>query len=271
MCRLRASAWKKTKTSVCDGTLFVSIGAGGVTPRFCNKTGGKQHTDNFFVRGLSCSKPLDGGYCPTHLKGETEWHQMRYLTDKGHLTFQKPADPLYAININGVRKPLNDNPLLAKTGSGEDSWTTPSDPGQPHRPSEKPDDLLLVPVLASPTLRLPPTAASLLANNHNEDSLGQTSKPPPEDSGIEMRNYPQGNNHAAAPCLLLSNESDPEKALAESSPAGQGHNHSQVGLVHLAIEETLMAAVIQSCSNNHIDTTNKKSEDNMKVSQEIML
>lgn len=250
-----------------------SPAAGGVTPRFCNAAGGKQHHDNFFIRGVGCAKPLDGGYCPTHLKGQAEWHQMRYLTDKGHLTFQKPADPLYAHNINGVRKPLNDVALLGKEGSGDDSWTPPSDPAQPHCPSEKPDDLLLVSVLASPPLHLPCTTAPLLANNHGEkEVLGQPSKPPPEDSGIEMKSFPQGNNHAA-PRVLLSPNSDPERALAEPRPLSQGRNHSQAGLVHLAIEETLMAAVLQSCSSDHLglDAAGKMCEDSMKVSKEIML
>ncbi|XP_050726319.1 tachykinin-like peptides receptor 86C isoform X2 [Eriocheir sinensis] len=248
-----------------------SRSAGGVTPRFCGKAGGNQHHDNFFIRGLGCAKPLDGGYCPAHLKGQTEWHQMRYLTDKGHLTFQKAADPLYAHNINGVRKPLNDDPLHATTGCGDDSWT-PSDPSLPHRQSEKPDDLVLVPVLVSPPLCLP-THASVLALNHKEkESLDQPSKPPPEDGGVEMKSFPQGNNHVA-PRVLLSTDSDPEKALAKPCPAGQGHNHKPAGLVHLAIEETLKAAVLQSGSGDHngLDASHKKAEDSMKVSKEFML
>lgn len=243
-----------------------------MTPRFCNTTGAKQQHDNFFIRGLGCAKPLDGGYCPAHLKGQNEWHQMRYLTDKGHLTFQKPTDPLYAHNINGVRKPLNDDPLLlAKAGRGDDSWTQ-SDQIQPHRSPEKPDDLLLVPVLVSPPLCLPCTAAPLLANNHKEESLDQPSKPPPEESGIEMKSFPQGNNHVATRALL-STDSDPEKALAKLCPAGQGHNHKSAGLVHQAIEETLKAAVLQSCSSDQVGlgAADKKCEDNLKVSKEIML
>lgn len=252
---------------------FCSPGAGGVTPRFCNKTGGKAPHDSFFIRGLGCAKPLDGSYCPSHLKGETEWHQMRYLTEKGQITFQKPTDPLYAHNINGVRKPLNDDSLLAKAGSGENSWKPSCDPIQPQSPSEKPDDLVLVPVLTNPPLHLPRTAAPPLANCHSErENFDQPDKPPLEDSGIEMKTFPQGNNHAA-PRVLLSTDSDPEKALAETSPADQGQNHKPAGLVHLAIEETLMAAVLQSCSSDHngLETTSKKCDDSIKVATEIML
>lgn len=249
--------------------------AGGVTPRFCSKAGGNQHHDNFFIRGMSCTKPLDAAYCHGHLKADAEWHRMHYLSDKGNLSFQKQADPLYAHNLNGVRKPQNDNALLGQSGRNEDAWTTTCDPSPPHLPTEKHDDLLLVPVLASPPLRLPRSGPLLVNSNHSEkESLAQPKKLLPEDHGIEMKTFPRENNHVA-PRILLNTDStkDPEKALTKPRPTSQGDNQKPAGLVHLAIEETLMAAMLQSYPSDQIgpDATSKKCDESIKMSKEIML
>ncbi|XP_045136936.1 tachykinin-like peptides receptor 86C isoform X2 [Portunus trituberculatus] len=252
-----------------------SRSAGGVTPRFCTKAGGNQHHDNFFIRGMNCSKPLDAAYCHGHLKANTEWHQMHYLSDKGNFSFQKQVDPLYAHNLNGVRKPQNDDTLLSQQLRGEDAWKTPCEPALPHLPPEKHDDLLLVPVLASPPLRLPHTTPLLNSNHVPRENL-TPKRHAPKDNCIEMKCLSRENNHITPPRILLNaNANSTREQERVSEPhVGPGEDHTPAGLVHQAIEETLMAAMLQSCPcDQTVLDTSKKCEDttSIKMSKEIML
>lgn len=246
-----------------------------MTPRFCTKAGGNQHHDSFFIRGMGCPKPLDTAYCHGHLKANTEWHQMHYLSDKGNFSFQKQVDPLYAHNLNGVRKPQNDDTLRSQQLRGEDAWKTPCEPALPHLSPEKHDDLLLVPVLASPPLRLPHSTPLLNSNHVQRESL-TSKRHSPKDNCIEMKCLSRENNHITPPRILLNanaNSTRDQERVSEPQ-AVPDEDQTPAGLVHLAIEETLMAAMLQSCPcDQTVLDTSKKCEDtnSIKMSKEIML